>query len=166
MARIKFLESRVGEKLDIILDNVVHIALFAGIAWGVSVGKGGCFGGWASILADPGSPVREPLGVGGCDHTWDFWALLFGGLAIFGNVAAFAVVHAAMRVRRDMDQSRRTRIDFILNRLTNRDFSVIVFAFALIGHIQWFLLLAAIGSNIFWPFLAWQLRSSSPVRQR
>ena len=148
VARIKFLESRVGEKLDIILDNVVHIALFAGIAWGVSVGKGGC------------------PGVGGCDHTWDFWALLFGGLAIFGNVAAFAVVHAAMRVRRDMDQSRRARIDFILNRLTNRDFSVIVFAFALIGHIQWFLLLAAIGSNIFWPFLAWQLRSSSPVRQR
>jgi 1L-myo-inositol 1-phosphate cytidylyltransferase / CDP-L-myo-inositol myo-inositolphosphotransferase len=148
VARIKFLESRVGEKLDIILDNVVHIALFAGMAWGVSVGKGGC------------------PGVGGCDHTWDFWALLFGGLAIFGNVAAFAVVQSAMRVRRDMDQFRRARIDFILNRLTSRDFSVIVFAFALIGHIEWFLLLAAIGSNIFWPFLAWQLRSSSPVRQR
>lgn len=148
VARIKFLESRVGEKLDMILDNVVHIALFAGMAWGVSFGKGGC------------------PGVGGCDHTWDFWALLFGGLAIFGNVAAFAVVDAAMRVRKHVDQSRRARIDFILNRLTNRDFSVIVFAFALIGHIEWFLLLAAIGSNIFWPFLAWQLRSASPVRQR
>jgi len=148
VARIKFLESRVGEKLDVILDNVVHIALFAGIAWGVSVGKGGC------------------PGAGGCDHTWDFWALLFGGLAIFGNVAAFAVVQAAMRLRRDMDQSRRARIDSILSRLASRDFSVIVLAFALIGHIEWFLLLAAIGSNIFWAFLAWQLRSASPVRQR
>ncbi|MEP6600929.1 MAG: CDP-alcohol phosphatidyltransferase family protein [Nitrospirota bacterium] len=148
VARIKFLESRVGEKLDIILDNVVHIALFAGMAWGISVGKGGC------------------PGVGGCDHTWDFWGLLFGGLAIFGNVAAFVVVNRAMRLRRDMDQFRRARIDSILSRLASRDFSVIVFAFALIGHIQWFLLLAAIGSNIFWPFLAWQLRSASPVRQR
>ena len=166
VARIKFLESRAGEKLDLILDNVVHIALFAGMAWGLSVGKGGCFGGWASIFADPGGQVRETLGVGGCDHTWNFWGLLFGSLAIFGNVAAFAVVNAAMRLRRDMDQFRRARIDSILSRLASRDFSVIVFAFALIGHIQWFLLLAAIGSNIFWPFLAWQLRSSSPVRQR
>jgi len=149
VARIKFMESPFGEQLDIILDNVVHIALFAGMAWGVSFGKGG------------GCP-----GAGGCDHTWGFWALLFGGLAIFGNVAAFAVVHAAMRVRRDMDQSRRARIDFILNRLVSRDFSVIIFAFALIGHLEWFLLLAAIGSNIFWPLLAWQLRSASPVRQR
>ena len=165
VARIKFLESRVGEKLDLILDNVVHIALFAGMAWGVSVGNGGC-GGWTSILADPGSPVAETLGVAGCDHRWDFWGLLFGGLAIFGNVAAFAVVNAAMRLRRDMDQSRRARIDSILSRLASRDFSVIVFAFALFGQIKWFLVLAAIGSNIFWPFLAWQLRSASPVRQR
>jgi len=148
VARIKFMESPFGEQLDIILDNVVHIALFAGMAWGVSVGKGGC------------------PGAGGCDHTWDFWAPLFGGLAIFGNVAAFAVVRAAMRLRRDMDQSRRARIDSILNRLVSRDFSVIIFAFALIGHIEWFLLLAAIGSNIFWAFLAWQLRSASSVRQR
>jgi len=104
--------------------------------------------------------------VGGCNPTWDYGALLFGCLAILGNVAAFAVVQSAMRLRRDMDQSRRAKIDSILSRLASRDFSVIVFAFALIGHIKWFLLLAAIGSNIFWPFLAWQLRSSSPVRQR
>jgi hypothetical protein len=155
VARIKFLESPVGEKLDLILDNVVHIALFAGMAWGVSVGNGGC-GGWTSIFAGHGSPVAQTLGVAGCDHRWDFWGLLFGGLAIFGNVAAFVVVNAAMRLRRDMDQSR----------LASRDFSVIVFAFALFGQIKWFLVLAAIGSNIFWPFLAWQLRSASPVRQR
>jgi len=31
-------------------------------------------------------------------------------------------------------------------------------AFALVGHVEWFLPLAAVGSNIFWPVLAFQLR--------
>ena len=153
VARLKFLESAFGEQLDVILDNVVHIALFAAMAWGAFLGKGLCPAGWESVFAD-------------CDSARAFWVPLFGGLAIFGNVAAFAVVRTAMRKRRLMDESRRARIDSILNRLASRDFSVIVFAFALIGQIPWFLLLAAIGSNVFWPFLAWQLRSPRLIRQR
>jgi len=136
VARLKFLESPFGQQLDLILDNVVHIAIFAGIAWGVS------------------------------HSTWGSWALLFGGLAIIGNIAAFAVVQAAMRIRTHMDQSRRARIDGILNSLANRDFSAILLVFALLGQIQWFLVLAAIGSHVFWPFLVWQLRSPNLAREQ
>jgi 1L-myo-inositol 1-phosphate cytidylyltransferase / CDP-L-myo-inositol myo-inositolphosphotransferase len=136
VARLKFLESPFGQQLDLILDNLVHIAIFAGIAWGVS------------------------------HSTWGSWALLFGGLAIVGNIAAFAVVQAAMRSRTHMDESRRARIDAIFNSLVSRDFSAILLLFALIGQIQWFLFLAAIGSNVFWPFLAWQLRSPNLAREQ
>jgi hypothetical protein len=49
-------------------------------------------------------------------------------------------------------------VETILNRLVSRDFSVLILTLALIGHVEWFLLLAAIGSNIFWPLLAVQLK--------
>jgi phosphatidylglycerophosphate synthase len=134
VARLKFLESPFGEQLDIILDNLVHIALFAGIAWGAS-------------------------------HTgWGAWALVLGAMAIIGNLAAFQIVQTARQKRKHLDESQRHRIDAIFNRLVSRDFSVIILAFALIGHLPWFLALAAIGSNIFWPYLAWQLRSPPPGR--
>jgi phosphatidylglycerophosphate synthase len=134
VARLKFLESPVGEQLDIILDNLVHVALFAGIAWGAS-------------------------------HTgWGAWALVLGAMAIIGNLAAFQIVQSVHRKRKHMQESQRRRIDVIFNRLVSRDFSVIILAFALIGHLPWFLVLAAIGSNIFWPYLAWQLRSPRPGR--
>jgi 1L-myo-inositol 1-phosphate cytidylyltransferase / CDP-L-myo-inositol myo-inositolphosphotransferase len=134
VARLKFQESPFGEQLDIILDNLVHIALFAGIAWAAS-------------------------------HTrWGVWALVLGAMAIIGNLAAFQIVQTAGRRRKQMDESQRHRIDVIFNRLVSRDFSIIILVFALIGQLPWFLVLAAIGSNIFWPYLAWQLRSPRPGR--
>jgi phosphatidylglycerophosphate synthase len=62
IARLKFLESTSGYYLDIVCDNIVHIAVFAGIAWGSS----------------------QTLGQG--------YPLLLGGLAAFGTVMAFLVV--------------------------------------------------------------------------
>jgi 1L-myo-inositol 1-phosphate cytidylyltransferase / CDP-L-myo-inositol myo-inositolphosphotransferase len=134
VARLKFLESRFGEQLDVALDNVVHIALFAGIAW-------------ASY------------------HTgWGSWALAAGALAILGNIVAFGIVQWATRIRPGLDPARRFRVDRILNHLASRDFSVVLLVLALIGHVDWFLLLAAVGSNIFWMILIFQLRSDAPVR--
>jgi phosphatidylglycerophosphate synthase len=134
VARLKFLESPLGEQLDIILDNLVHIAIFAGIAWGAS------------------------------RTGWGAWALVLGTMAIIGNLAAFQIVQTARRKRTQINGPQRHRIDAIFNRLVSRDFSVIILAFAFLGHLPWFLALAAIGSNIFWPYLAWQLRSTLPGR--
>jgi phosphatidylglycerophosphate synthase len=128
VARLKFMESAFGEQLDIGLDNVVHIALYAGIAW-------------ASYKDE-----------------WGAVALLLGGFAMLGNVAAFVVVQQATRLRKGLDPERRRHVESILNSLASRDFSVLILALALVGHVEWFLPLAAIGSNIFWPVLAWQLR--------
>ncbi len=129
VARLKFMESAFGEQLDVVLDNVVHIALYAGIAW-------------ASY-----------------EDNWGPLALLLGGFAMLGNVAAFVVVQQATRMRNGLAPERRRHVESILNSLASRDFSVLILAFALVGHAEWFLPLAAIGSNIFWPALAWQLRS-------
>ena len=134
VARLKFMESPFGEQLDVALDNVVHIGLYAGM-------------GWAAYHSG-----------------WGTAALVLGGLAIVGNVAAFAVVQRAFQIRGELDAPRRRRVEAILNHVVSRDFSVLILALALLGHVEWFLALAAVGSNIFWPALAWQLRSSSPSR--
>jgi len=134
VARLKFMESPFGEQLDVALDNVVHVGLYAGM-------------GWAAYQSG-----------------WGLIALALGGLAIVGNVAAFAVVQRVFRVREQLDAPRRRRVEAILDRLVNRDFSVLILALALLGHVEWFLVLAAVGSNVFWPVLAWQLRAPSPLR--
>lgn len=136
VARLKFLESSFGEQLDMALDNVVHVALYAGMAWGAYTA------GWGSV------------------------ALLFGGLATVGNVAAFFVVQKATRIQADLGPDRRRRVETILNRIVSRDFSVLILALALVGHVEWFLVLAAVGSNIFWPALAWQLRPTNASSSR
>ena len=134
VARLKFLESSFGEQLDFVLDNFVHIALYAGIAW--------------ASYRDNWGPV----------------ALLFGWLAMLGNAMAFVVVQKASKIRGELDPERRRYVEAILNSLVSRDFSVLILALALVGHVEWFLPLVAVGSNVFWPMLAWQLRSSSPSR--
>ena len=134
VARLKFMESPFGEQLDVALDNVVHVGLYAGMGW-----------------------AAYQLG-------WGIIALALGGLAIVGNVAAFAIVQRVFRVREQLDAPRRRRVEAILDRLVSRDFSVLILALALLGHVEWFLVLAAVGSNIFWPTLAWQLRAPSPSR--
>src|SRR5437899_2424153 len=130
VARLKFMESAFGEQFDVVLDNVVHLALYAGIAW-------------ASY-----------------EDNWGPVALLLGGFAMLGNVAAFVVVQqATIRMRKGLHPERRRHVESILNSLVSRDFSVLILAFAIVGHVEWFLPLAAVGSNTFWPVLAFQLRS-------
>src|SRR5256885_6593451 len=129
VARLKFMESAFGQQLAVVLDNVVHLALYAGIAW-------------ASF-----------------EHNWGPMALLLGGFAMLGNVAAFVVVQRATRMRKGLAPERRRVVESILNSFVSRDFSAIILALALVGRVDWFLPLAAIGSNLFWPVLAFQLRS-------
>jgi phosphatidylglycerophosphate synthase len=129
VARLKFLESPFGEQLDVALDNVVHIGLYAGMAWAAS------------------------------QSGWGAFAWLLGGLATLGNLAAFVVVQKATRRKAGLPSGPRHRVEGLLNRLVSRDFSVIILVLALIGHVEWFLVMTAVGSNVFWPLLAWQLRS-------
>jgi phosphatidylglycerophosphate synthase len=69
MARLTFSESRSGYYLDITCDNIVHVAVFAGIAWS----------------------SYQALG--------ETYALLLGGLAAMGTMVSFVVVLATRRRR-------------------------------------------------------------------
>jgi phosphatidylglycerophosphate synthase len=87
VARLKFLESTSGYYLDIICDNIVHIAVFVGIAWS----------GYQAL---------------GQTHI-----LLLGGLAAFGTMMAFVVVLTTRHGRARQPSAAIDRlIDALSNR--------------------------------------------------
>ena len=87
VARLKFLESRSGYYVDITCDNIVHVAVFVGIAW---------------------SSYHE-LG--------QTYVLLLGGLAVFGTIMGFAVVVTTRHSRARQASTALDRlIDALANR--------------------------------------------------
>lgn len=126
VARLKFLESPGGYYLDITCDNVVHVAVFAGITWS----------------------VYRALG-------YDY-ILVLGGLAAFGTSMSFLSVFAT---RHSRFRKASTRLDRLIDALTNRDFSILLLLCALVGKLHWFLWVLVVGVNLFWPTvlgLAWK----------
>jgi hypothetical protein len=127
--------------LDIMTDNVVHMAIFAGIGWGAFVAQGG----WQSAA----SPTWLPLAL--------------GGAAVFANAMALWLVTRAKTIGKRQgwgDPERAARVEFILKNMASRDFSVILLLFAAIGKLTWFLWMTALGANAFWVMLAWTTRPS------
>ena len=137
VARLTYSESKFGQELDIWADNVVHIAIFAGIACG-------------AYLQGPWGQTNLPL--------------VLGASAISANIASLLLVNAARQLRsrpRDLDQltdRERAKIEFMLGKVANRDFSVVVLICAALGFLHWFLALAALGSWFFVMSMAWLLR--------
>lgn len=85
--------------------------------------------------------------------------LWLGGSAVVGGLIAFAVVLRGMRQPGGTDG----RLQKLIDGATNRDFSVLVLALAIVDRLGWFLWLAAIGSHVFWILaLALQLRPANP----
>jgi phosphatidylglycerophosphate synthase len=130
VARIKFMESPLGNTLDIVCDTIGAIAIFLGI--GVAVWKNG-----------------------GSDY-----ALVLGGVLAAGGVLSFPFVTLAEKTE-DAGKQRGgwedTLIHSLLLSLTNSDYSLLVIASAVVGQLSWFLWGAAVGSHVFWMFLAWLL---------
>jgi phosphatidylglycerophosphate synthase len=119
VARLRLKESSFGHYLDIVTDNLVHAAVFAGIAFGLYHDTGDM--GYLRFL----------------------WVLLGG----FG-LCLLAVYQCILRLDADaLDRSPRTLR--IMTLATNRDFAYLVFALAIIGRLKWFLVGAAIGSYLF-----------------
>jgi phosphatidylglycerophosphate synthase len=130
IARIKFMESPLGDTLDIVCDTVGAIAIFLGM--GVAVWKNGA-----------------------AEH-----ALLLGGILALGGALSFPLVTLAEKTE-EAGKKRAgwedTVIQKVLISLTNRDYSVLIVATALLGHLQWFLWGAAVGAHVFWLVLLWLL---------
>ena len=134
VARLTFRESKFGQQLDLIGDNVVHMAIFGALAWAGYVNGGG----W-------------PL-------------LTLGLLAMIGNgLSLWCVTRIKRRDTQQgwTNPVQAARSEFIVKNVVSRDFSIVVLFFALLNLLTVFLWLAAIGSNVFWMMTAWITRSSS-----
>ncbi|MBI3249909.1 MAG: CDP-alcohol phosphatidyltransferase family protein [Deltaproteobacteria bacterium] len=130
VARIKFMESPLGDALDIVCDTVGALAIFLGI--GVAVSKNGA-----------------------SEH-----ALLLGGVLALGGLLAFPLVTLAEKTEAEGIQRggwEDILIQKVLINLTNRDYSLLILLSAVVGQLGWFLWGAAIGSHVFWMVLAWLL---------
>ncbi|MFB3924497.1 MAG: CDP-alcohol phosphatidyltransferase family protein [Syntrophales bacterium] len=119
IARLKLQETSYGRHLDIITDNIVHVAVFFGIALGLYRGYG--------------NPVYLLL----------LW-LLLGGFALCG-----IAVHQCISKRGPDELHRSAKAIRIMALLSNRDFAYVLVVFAVIGRLQWFFAGAAVGTYLF-----------------
>jgi phosphatidylglycerophosphate synthase len=141
VARLTFTESPFGAWLDIAMDNVVHMAIFAGIAVGSYLRVAGSEGAWVPLA----------LGVA----------------AVAGNGLSFWLVTRAQQIKsasRWKTPVQAAWSDFMLKNVASRDFSVIVLLFAVLGKLDWFLWMAAIGSMVFSLLMLWVIRPSATTR--
>lgn len=125
LARLTYRASAFGARLDLVLDNLVHLLLFLAL-------------GWSS------APV---LGLG--------LALGLGATAALGGLLSFLAVY---RLKFLDPVTGRPRLQRLLDRLTNRDFSLLVIAACVAGRPELLLWLVAAGTHLFWLALLWAAR--------
>ena len=126
VARLKFLESKIGGKLDIICDNLVHITVFFAIGMGLyqSTGK-------------------------------DIFKLL-AFLAVFGSLISFLVLSPSIINLKEKVSIKKSAFKVknnLTNNLANRDFIYFLLLMAIIGRVDIFIYVTAFGSNIFAAYL-------------
>lgn len=123
VARLRFQESRFGHLLDVGTDNLVHLAVFAGIGAG------------AYRSATGGS------------------ALLLSALLVSGFLCASAATYFCLLrhspVKGLPARSMPLRVLRSLEMLMNRDFAYLLLLLALAGRLHWFLWGAAFGTYLF-----------------
>ncbi len=143
VARLTFRESTFGQKLDVTTDNIVHLAIFIGLAIGVH--------------------HRTPSG-----HSAALAALLLGGFALDGALSYYyLVVRTDWRDVTDVPSSPRARarqrVLHALEALMNRDFAYLLVLLAIADRLDWFLWGAAIGSYVFAAVLVVMQRAGTAV---
>jgi len=135
VARLTFTESPFGAWLDIVLDNIVHMAIFAGIAVGLYTTHMGQMNDWVPLA----------LGVA----------------AVFGNGLSFLLVEKAQKIKTASGWRTPTHAawaEVMLKNVASRDFSAALLGFALFDQLYWFLLFAAAGSLLFAGAMVWVIR--------
>jgi phosphatidylglycerophosphate synthase len=137
VARLRFQESSFGQKFDVITDNVVHVAIFVGLAWGLY--------------------HQNPAG-----HYFWLMAILLGGFACDSVVTYFFLVRRPGFARHSSVVSVKGRVRQWLLRglegLMNRDFAYLLVALAVIDRLYWFFWGAAFGTYLFAIVLVWIYR--------
>jgi archaetidylinositol phosphate synthase len=126
IARLKFMETEIGKKLDIYGDNIIHFLVFTAIGIGV-------FG-----------------------RTGESIYLYLGGLAGVGGLMAFFLLSPILlKKRSSANQLFHVNDPDLAEKFANRDFIHFLFLVSLIDQIEIFILVAAVGANIFVGFLVY-----------
>ncbi|MEE9258850.1 MAG: CDP-alcohol phosphatidyltransferase family protein [Nitrospinaceae bacterium] len=126
VARLKFMESEAGSKLDILSDNLVHFAVFFAIGMG--------------LYYTTGNGVYKVL----------------GGFAVLGSVISFAilssfVVHKKSEAAAGSNQTQQKKS--LADQLANRDFIYFLLLMAMIDRLDIFISVTAVGANVFAVYL-------------
>lgn len=137
IARLKYLESRLGGILDFWGDNVVHSAVFV------------CIGlGWQMAIK---SPVPLVLAVSAVIGT-----LLSAGF-VYRQTMRNKVSEGPLFTSITNSEAP-SRLTTLADALAKRDFIYLVVILSALGKAQWFLVLAAIGAPLFFFILLWTSR--------
>ena len=126
---MKFMTSEWGAKLDIISDNIVHCSVFFAIGMG--------------LYFSTGESIFKYLGM----------------LAVLGSLTAFILLSKFIlgkKAEATKKLSSESCNEIFSDQLANRDFIYLLFAFALFGRLDVFILLTAAGSNFFVIYLVYQ----------
>jgi hypothetical protein len=120
VARLKFMTSEWGAKVDIFSDNIVHCSVFFAIGMG--------------LYFSTGESIFKYLGL----------------LAVLGNLTNFILLSKTI-LRKKAKATKKLPLESysenFSDQLANRDFIYFLFALALFGRLDVFILLAAAGSN-------------------
>ena len=126
VARLKFLESKIGGKLDILCDNLVHFSVFFAIGMGLYQSSG------------------------------DSIYIFLGAFAVLGSLISFLVLSVSIIDEKEKVSSKVSKKkvkNSLTDNLANRDFIYFLFLMAIIEKIDIFLWITAFGSNIFAGYL-------------
>lgn len=119
VSRLRLQDSQFGYYLDMITDNIVNVAIFSGIAFG--------------LYHDTGDGIYLKL-----------LLFLVGG---FGLCAISVYYNILRRSQDELKQS--PKITRFMALLTNSDFAYLVVASALIHRLNWFLIGTTVGTYLF-----------------
>jgi phosphatidylglycerophosphate synthase len=134
VSRLTLQETQFGYYLDMITDNIVNVAIFVGIAFGL-------------YQETMNGIYLKVLGV------------LIGG---FGLCAISVYYNILKRSQKELRQS--PKIARVMTLLTNSDFAYLIVLLALIHRLQWFLFSTAVGTYLFaftlWAIRLYEKRSA------
>lgn len=74
---------------------------------------------------------------------------LYGGLAVIGSLGSFMILSRIIVEKKQAAEQGEIYETNLADQIANRDFTYFLFVMACIGRLDIFILLTAIGSNIF-----------------
>lgn len=135
IARLKFMESQFGRRLDIVCDNLVHLAVFFAIGMGLY-----------------GSTDKSLF-------------ILLGSLAVLGSLICFILLSPKIMSSKSQCGHLKVFLErnkSLVDRLANRDFTYLLFIMALAGSLDIFIGLTALGANVFAGYLLYDKFKTAP----